>query len=74
MKKSKELKEFLKADNKELFRQEVVAEYIGMSTHTLERNRWLNIGIPYIKKANRVFYKKGQVVKWLEEKEKNQAE
>jgi hypothetical protein len=50
-----------------LFSSAVVAQARKVSTALLERERWQNTGPPYLKVRGRVLYRKGDVLKWIEE-------
>jgi hypothetical protein len=49
-----------------LFSQETVAAIRDCSLATLERDRWIGIGIPFIKIGRLVRYKKEDIHAWLE--------
>ena len=59
------LAEFNSADDSTLFNQTVIAHVLDCSTATMERDRWLGGGIPYIKINRLVRYRKADVLKWL---------
>ena len=59
------LAEFNSADDPTLFNQTVIAHVLDCSTATMERDRWLGGGIPYIKINRLVRYRKADVLKWL---------
>ena len=49
-----------------LMNQKQVAEYLGKSVKTLERDRWAGIGIPFVKVGRLVRYRADDVMEWLE--------
>lgn len=49
-----------------LFSQETVAAIRDCSLATLERDRWVGIGIPFIKMGRLVRYRKSDIRAWLE--------
>jgi hypothetical protein len=49
-----------------LFSQETVAAIRDCSLATLERDRWIGIGIPFIKMGRLVRYRKSDIRMWLE--------
>ena len=59
------LAEFYNAPNDALFNQTVVAHVRSCSLATLERDRWLGNGIPFIKIGRSVKYRKSDVLVWL---------
>ena len=61
----KSLTEFNSADDSTLFNQTVIAHVLDCSTATMERDRWLGGGIPYIKINRLVRYRKSDVLAWL---------
>ena len=61
-----ETMENIPADNKRLGEKEA-AEFLGLSTHTLRRNRSIKIGPPYIRLGTRVVYDQADLRKWLNE-------
>lgn len=50
-----------------LMNQKQVAEYLGKSVKTLERDRWAGIGIPFVKVGRLVRYRADDVMEWLEQ-------
>lgn len=48
-----------------LFSQETVAAIRDCSLATLERDRWIGIGIPFIKMGRLVRYRKSDIKAWL---------
>ena len=49
-----------------LFSQETVAAIRDCSAATLERDRWIGIGVPFIKMGHSVRYRKSEIRAWLE--------
>lgn len=49
-----------------LFSQKTVAAIRDCSFATLERDRWVGIGIPFIKMGRLVRYRKSDIRAWLE--------
>ena len=49
-----------------LMNQKQVAEYLGKSVKTLERDRWAGIGIPFVKVGRLVRYRADDDIEWLE--------
>lgn len=49
-----------------VFSQETVAAIRDCSTKTLERERWIGNGIPFIKMGRLVRYRKNDIRQWLE--------
>jgi hypothetical protein len=49
-----------------LFSQDTVAAIRDCSSKTLERERWIGIGIPFIKMGRLVRYKKEDIRTWLQ--------
>jgi hypothetical protein len=50
-----------------LFSQETVAAIRGCSLATLERDRWVGIGIPFVKMGRLVRYRKSDIRTWLDQ-------
>jgi hypothetical protein len=48
-----------------LFSQETVAAIRGCSLATMERDRWIGTGVPFIKMGHLVRYKKSVIREWL---------
>ncbi len=60
------IKEYELAPDWVLFSQETVAAIRDCSLATLERDRWVGIGIPFIKMGRLVRYRKSDIRAWLE--------
>lgn len=58
--------EYEQAPDPALFAQETVAAILGCSLATIERDRWLGAGIPFIKIGRMVRYRKSDIRSWLE--------
>lgn len=56
-----------------IFSQETVAAIRDCSTKTLERERWIGIGIPFIKMGRLVRYRKEDIRAWLEQHQSIQS-
>jgi hypothetical protein len=56
---------FWAAPDQMLFDQRTIALILSCSEATLERNRWLGIGLPFVKMGRTVCYKKADVVAYL---------
>jgi hypothetical protein len=63
--RTKALAEFDSAPDTSLFNQRTIASIRDCSTATLERDRWLGGGIPFIKINRTVKYRKFDVLIWL---------
>lgn len=50
-----------------LFSQETVAAIRGCSLATIERDRWVGIGVRFIKMGHLVRYRKSEIRAWLDE-------
>lgn len=50
-----------------LFSQETVAAIRDCSLATLERDRWIGIGVPFIKMGHLVRYRKSTIRAWLDQ-------
>lgn len=61
------IQEYELAPDWALFAQETVAAIRDCSLATLERDRWIGIGIPFIKMGRLVRYRKCDVHAWLEQ-------
>lgn len=61
------LNEFDQAPDNTLFEQTTIAAVRSCSTATLERDRWLGGGIPFVKIGRSVRYHKNAVLSWLEQ-------
>lgn len=53
---------FWAAPDQALFDEKIIAAVFDCSTATLERDRWLKQGLPYLKHGRSVRYRKGDVV------------
>lgn len=60
------IQEYELAPDWALFSQETVAAIRDCSLATLERDRWVGIGIPFIKMGRLVRYRKSDIRTWLE--------
>ena len=60
------IQEYELAPDWALFSQETVAAIRDCSLATLERDRWIGIGIPFIKMGRLVRYRKSDIRAWLE--------
>lgn len=49
-----------------LFNQKTVALILGYSTKWLERCRWEKTGLPYVKFDRNCFYRKKDIMDWIE--------
>lgn len=54
------------APDSTLFSQETVAAILDCSLATIERDRWIGTGIPFIKLGRLVRYRKSDIHAWLE--------
>jgi hypothetical protein len=63
------LNEFYQAPKDALFNQRVIAAVRDCSISTLERDRWAGQGVPFIKIGRLVFYRKKEVLDWLNKHE-----
>lgn len=61
------INEFELAPSTALFSQITVAAIRGCSLSTIERDRWLGGGIPFIKMGRLVRYRKSDIQQWLEQ-------
>jgi len=61
------LAEFYAASNGALFNQIIIAYVRDCSTATMERDRWVGGGIPFIKIGRACKYRKADVLVWLEQ-------
>jgi hypothetical protein len=59
--------EYEHAPDSALFAQETVAAILNCSLATIERDRWVGSGIPFIKIGRMVRYRKSDIRLWLEE-------
>lgn len=60
------IQEYERAPDWALFSQETIAAIRACSLKTLERDRWIGIGVPFIKMGRLVRYRKSDVRAWLE--------
>ena len=60
------LQEFELAPDSALFTQATVAAIRGCSIATIEHDRWLGVGVPFIKTGRSVRYRKKDIRAWLE--------
>jgi hypothetical protein len=60
------IKEYELAPSWALFSQETVAAIRDCSLATLERDRWIGVGIPFIKMGRSVRYRKADIQAWLD--------
>jgi excisionase family DNA binding protein len=58
--------EYELAPDSALFSQETVAAILNCSLATLERDRWIGSGIPFVKIGRMVRYRKKDIHDWLE--------
>ena len=58
--------EYEHAPDSTLFAQETVAAILNCSLATIERDRWIGNGIPFIKIGRMVRYRKSDISLWLE--------
>ncbi len=61
------INEYEKAPDSMLFAQETVAAILNCSLATIERDRWLGNGIPFIKIGRMVRYRKSDISLWLQQ-------
>lgn len=59
--------EYERAPDSALFTQETIAAILNCSLATIERDRWIGAGIPFIKIGRMVRYRKNDICLWLEE-------
>jgi hypothetical protein len=59
------LNEFHAAPIDSLFPQDTIAALLDCSTANVERARWQGWGIPFVKLAHRVLYRKRDILTWL---------
>lgn len=67
------LSEFHNAPETALFNQSVVALIRDCSVKTIERDRWVGQGIPFIKIGRLVKYRKSDVLAWLDQFQPQQS-
>lgn len=60
------IQEYEQSPDWALFSQETVAAIRDCSVATLERDRWIGIGVPFIKMGHSVRYRKSEIRAWLE--------
>lgn len=60
------LEEFNTAPIEAWFGQDTVAAIQNRSESSIERDRWIGIGIPFIKCVRSVRYRKKDILEWLE--------
>jgi hypothetical protein len=60
------IREYESAPDWVLFSQETVAAIRDCSFATLERDRWLGGGVPYVKVGGSVRYRKSDIRAWLD--------
>jgi excisionase family DNA binding protein len=58
--------EYELAPHSALFSQETVAAILNCSLATIERDRWVGSGIPFVKIGRLVRYRKTDIQAWLE--------
>lgn len=58
--------EYEQAPDSALFSQETVAAIRDCSLATIERDRWIGIGIPFLKMGRLVRYRKSDIRTWLD--------
>lgn len=61
------INEFESAPDSMLFNQNTLAAILDCSTQLLERNRWAGEGVPYLKIGGKVFYRKSDVLEFLQQ-------
>lgn len=61
------IQEYELAPDWALFSQETVAAIRDCSLATLERDRWIGIGVPFIKMGHLVRYRKSEIRAWLDQ-------
>lgn len=57
--------EYQSASDETMFTQETVAAIRDCSIATVIRERWLGIGIPFVKDGRKVRYRKWEIRAWL---------
>lgn len=60
------LREFNEADPLAMFSQKTPAALLDCSEGTMERDRWIGIGIPFVKCGRSVRYRKKDILEYLE--------
>lgn len=61
------IKEYEHSPDWALFTQETIAAIRNCSLATIERDRWVGIGVPFIKMGHLVRYRKSDIRNWLEQ-------
>ena len=61
------IQEYEQAPDWMMFTQETVAAIRSCSLATIERDRWMGIGVPFIKMGHLVRYRKSEIRTWLEQ-------
>jgi excisionase family DNA binding protein len=61
------INQYEEAHSSTLFSQETVAAILDCSMATLERDRWIGNGIPFIKIGRLVRYRKTEIKTWLDQ-------
>jgi hypothetical protein len=61
------INEYEQAPDWLLFSQETVAAIRDCSLATIERDRWVGIGVPFIKMGHLVRYRKSEIRTWLDQ-------
>ncbi|OGT57569.1 MAG: hypothetical protein A3F14_05560 [Gammaproteobacteria bacterium RIFCSPHIGHO2_12_FULL_43_28] len=60
------IQEYEQAPDWMMFAQDTVAAIRSCSIATIERDRWMGIGVPFIKMGHLVRYRKAEIRAWLE--------
>jgi hypothetical protein len=61
------IQEYEQAPDWMMFSQETVAAIRDCSIATIERDRWIGIGVPFIKMGHLVRYRKSEIRTWLDQ-------
>lgn len=61
------IKEYEQSPDWALFSQETIAAIRGCSLATMERDRWIGSGVPYMKIGRLVRYRKSDVQAWIDQ-------
>jgi hypothetical protein len=61
------IQEYESAPDWVLFSQETVAAIRDCSLATMERDRWIGSGVPFIKMGHLVRYRKSEIRTWLDQ-------
>lgn len=61
------IREYESAPDCALFTQETIAAIRNCSLATIERDRWIGIGVPFIKMGHLVRYRKSEIRAWLDQ-------